>query len=114
MTTPLTEVKENVDSISNFLKLGGEFIAAMQEFGEVVATAVKAVQKVLEEINDEAIKRLYQVKTAKDDLVMVTEKAFEFLALADDVVCFCKGEDMTAAMEDLRYFVNLQHAGGLW
>ena len=103
MATTLVLVSATVDSISTSLKLGGELITVMQEFGKVVATAVAATQKVHEEIHNEEIKRIYQVKTAQHDLLMVTEKAFEFLDYVDDVVCFCTGKAMTVAMEDFAF-----------
>ena len=110
----LKEVTKTIDEVSECLQRGGKLIVAVQEFGELVLTAAEKALRVHGEIRNEEIKRIYQVKRALHDLVLVAEKAFVFLDKVDDVVWYCGGDSMAAAREELRFSVNLQLGEGFW
>ena len=110
----LKEVTKTIDEILECLQRVGMLIVAVQEFGELVLTAAKRALRVHGEIRNEEIKRIYQVKRALLDLVLVAEEAFVFLGKVDDIVGYCWGQSMAAARKDLSFFVDLQLAEGFW
>ena len=112
----LAEITKTIDEVSECLQRGGncKLIIAMQEFGEVLLKAVARALRVHGEIHNEQIKRVYQVKTALRDLVLVVEKVLLFLDKVDDVVHHCGGSSMTAVREEMRFSIDLQLRGGLW
>ena len=110
----LKDITKAIDEASECLQRGGKLIIAMQEFSEVVLKAAANALRVHGEIHNEQIKRVYQVKIALRDLVLVVEKAFLFLDKVDDVVHYCGGSSMTAVREEMRFSIDLQLRGGLW
>ena len=113
MDLELNQVKQAIEAITECLKQGGKLVGKMQEFSEKLLTAAEKTLKVLEEMRNEEIKRISQVKHALHDLVLVAEKAIAFFDKVDDVIWYCSGTSMTAAREEIRFYVDLQLAGGL-
>lgn len=110
----LTDITKTIDDVSVCLQRGGKLIITMQEFSDVLLKTVAKALRVHGEIRNEQVKRVYQVKIALRDLVLVVENAFLFLDKVDDVVHYCGGSSMTAVREEMRFSINLQLRGGLW
>ena len=110
----LTEVTKSIDEISECHQRGGKLVVSMQEFGEILLAMTVRALRFHREIHNEAIKRVYEVKTALRDLVLVAEKAFAFLDRVDDLVRYCGGSSMAAVREELRFSIDLQLTRGLW
>ena len=110
----LGEVARTIDDVTNCLQQGSKLIVATQEIGALVMAAAGRALQVQQDIQNEEIKRIYQVDKALKDLVLVAEKAFIFLNKVDDVVWYCGGDAMAAAREDLRFSVDLHQSEGFW
>ena len=103
----MKDISEKFHVVGESLRLGSELMVAVFEFGNVVANAAEKAHSVHREIQNEEIKRIHQVKNARHSLVMVTEKAFEFLERVNDLVWYCKAETMTQAREEITREVSL-------
>ena len=110
----LAKVKKTIEELTESFEQGNKLIDNMQEFGVRLEATIEKTLNVLGEIHYEEIKHIYQVESALDALVLVAQKAFVFFDKVDKVISYCGGGSMAAAIEELRFSVELQQAGGLW
>ena len=75
----LAEVRKTIEALTECFKQGNKLMDNMQEFGDRLVAAMEKTLNVLGEIHNEEIKHIYQVESALGALVLVAQKAFEFL-----------------------------------
>ena len=109
-------IKVNIDAITKMFKRRGRLIQNLEGFGTEVIIIGQKVLQALEEVDNEEIKRLYQVDEALHHIKSVAEIAYTFLDRVNDVIYYCQGDSMAAAKgglssspRDLKPLRNLMH-----
>ena len=106
--TPGTSVIESVKGIAGIREDASiaSLIGNVEEVMIVVARAADIALRVNEELQNEEIRGIYQVKDALHQIVLVTEKGYAFLDKVHDVLCYCHGDSIREATEELRRAVS--------
>ena len=99
--TVVKVVSDGVEDVVSIVQNGSKLVTAVEEFCSNLSTAVDKALAILQEVQNEEIKKVYEVKTALHDLIEVVEAAYAFLDKVDDVFYFCQSPSMTAAREGL-------------
>ena len=90
-------IRVNINAITKMFRRGGRLIHNLEGFGtEVIIISQKVLQ-----VDNEEIKRLYQVDEALHHLKSVAEIAYTFLDRVNDVIYYCQGDSMAAAKRGL-------------
>ena len=97
--TVVNGVTENIDDVTRMLQSGSELLRAAREFGAEAVTTVDQALAVLEAYNVAETELNYEVKTSIHHLVLVTEKAIDFLNKVTDVFWYGKNDEL---LEDAR------------
>ena len=92
-------VTENINDVTEMLQSGSKLLRAAREFGAEAVTTVDQVLAVLEAYNVAEIELSYEVKTSLHQIVLVTEKAIDFLDKVTDMFWYGKNDQL---LEDAR------------